>query len=234
MNLVAQMKKKLSGFKVTASSWLLKAEVEPAIVYASNNKLLLGLLYAVTVRKKLVGGCFTTAQEVLAHLKENKTGMLMSSINLEDGSGDALIQQARLLQPELRCLLVADHNKYSAAEAASWRSNVIVAAADIGDESEPLRMAILSAIANTSFRSKSIAQKDSEASAGTTIVLNQREKEMLQCFALGLTNTEAAERLHLSPHSTKTYSRNLLAKLEVSNRQLALVKALGKGLFKAF
>ena len=56
---------------------------------------------------------------------------------------------------------------------------------------------------------------------------------MLECYALGLTNAEAAERLNLSPQSTKTYSRNLLSKLEVSNRQLALIKALGRGLMKA-
>jgi len=57
---------------------------------------------------------------------------------------------------------------------------------------------------------------------------------MLECYALGLTNAQAAERLSLSPQSTKTYSRNLLAKLNVSNRQLALMKTMGNSFVNAF
>jgi DNA-binding NarL/FixJ family response regulator len=49
---------------------------------------------------------------------------------------------------------------------------------------------------------------------------------MLECFALGLTNAQAAERLNLH----KIYSKNLLAKLGVKNRQLALLKVFGKQL----
>jgi DNA-binding NarL/FixJ family response regulator len=57
---------------------------------------------------------------------------------------------------------------------------------------------------------------------------------MLECYALGLTNAQAAERLSLSPQSTKTYSKNLLAKLNVSNRQLALLKTMGSGFVPVF
>jgi DNA-binding NarL/FixJ family response regulator len=53
---------------------------------------------------------------------------------------------------------------------------------------------------------------------------------MLECFALGLTNVQAAERLNLSPQTKKICSQNLLAKLGVKNRQLALLKVFGKQL----
>jgi len=46
---------------------------------------------------------------------------------------------------------------------------------------------------------------------------------------MGLSNREAAERLQLSPHSTKTYSKRLLAKLNVNNRQRALLRVFGNG-----
>jgi len=58
--------------------------------------------------------------------------------------------------------------------------------------------------------------------------LTAREKDMMQCFAMGLNNREIAERLQLSPHSTKTYSKRLLAKLNVNNRQRALLKVFGE------
>ena len=90
-------------------------------------------------------------------------------------------------------------------------------------------MAILSAIANTTYRSKSILQHQSDQQDPQIISLTPREKDILQCFAMGLNNREAAERLQLSPHSTKTYSKRLLAKLNVNNRQRALLKVLGKG-----
>jgi ATP/maltotriose-dependent transcriptional regulator MalT len=51
---------------------------------------------------------------------------------------------------------------------------------------------------------------------------------MLECFALGMSNAEAAEHLKLSPHSTKTSSIRLLAKLKVNNRELALLKVFGR------
>ena len=166
----------------------------------------------------------------LACLKENNVGFLLSTIDLEDGSGDGLIAQARLLRPSLRCVLIADHNHYRRDDAVHWRSPVIVSTLDIGDESEPWNQAMVAAIANTSYRSPSIPAQLVNDDGKSTIKLSPRERQMLECYALGLTNAQAAERLSLSPQSTKTYSRNLLAKLNVSNRQLALLKMMGSGL----
>ncbi len=235
MNLIPQLEKNLWKFKATMTSWLLKADVEPSFIYASKSRLILSMFYAGTIRKKIVAGCFTTGQEVLDYLRENKAGILFCTIDLEDGdgTGDALIEKAKLLQPSLRSVLIADHNNYNKAAAAYWSSSVIVAAEDIGDESQSWNMAMLAAITNTCYRSKTSPVSQLDPISEKSVKLTEREYEMLECYALGLTNVEAAQRLNLSPNSTKTYSRNLLAKLQVSNRQLALIKALGKGLVSA-
>ena len=58
--------------------------------------------------------------------------------------------------------------------------------------------------------------------------LSERELEVLQLIAEGLTNQEVATRLYLSLHTVKVHARNIFAKLGVTNRTQAV--AMGKAL----
>ncbi len=64
----------------------------------------------------------------------------------------------------------------------------------------------------------------------TPITLSAREFDVLSHVALGCRNAEIAERLSLSVETVKSYMRNLMAKLEVSSRQEAVVVARRHGL----
>jgi LuxR family maltose regulon positive regulatory protein len=59
--------------------------------------------------------------------------------------------------------------------------------------------------------------------------LSEREIEVLQLIAEGLTNQEVATRLYLSLHTVKVHARNIYGKLGVKNRTQAVArgKALG-------
>ncbi len=59
--------------------------------------------------------------------------------------------------------------------------------------------------------------------------LSERELEILQLIAEGLTNQEVADRLYLSLHTVKVHARNIYAKLGVKSRTQAVArgKALG-------
>jgi LuxR family maltose regulon positive regulatory protein len=48
--------------------------------------------------------------------------------------------------------------------------------------------------------------------------LSEREIEVLQRIAEGLTNKEMADRNYLSVNTVKAHSRNMFGKLDVSNR----------------
>ncbi len=54
--------------------------------------------------------------------------------------------------------------------------------------------------------------------------LSEREQEVLQCLAAGMSNREIAERLFIAESTVKKHLRNILAKLHVQSRvQAALV-----------
>ena len=60
--------------------------------------------------------------------------------------------------------------------------------------------------------------------------LSQRETEVLELLALGLSNREIADRLILSPHTIRSHTYNLYGKLGVHSRTQAVARARELGL----
>jgi LuxR family maltose regulon positive regulatory protein len=60
--------------------------------------------------------------------------------------------------------------------------------------------------------------------------LSERELEVLQLIAKGLTNQEVATRLYLSLHTVKVHAHNIYGKLGVKNRTQAVAKGKALGI----
>jgi LuxR family maltose regulon positive regulatory protein len=60
--------------------------------------------------------------------------------------------------------------------------------------------------------------------------LSERELEILQLLAEGLTNPEIATRLFLSLNTVKVHARNIYGKLNVHNRTQAVARSQELGL----
>jgi two-component system response regulator NreC len=60
--------------------------------------------------------------------------------------------------------------------------------------------------------------------------LTQREREVLRLIALGHTNAEVADRLHLSVRTVETHRANIQSKLATTNRAELVREALDRGL----
>lgn len=59
--------------------------------------------------------------------------------------------------------------------------------------------------------------------------LTEREREVLDCVARGLTNAAIADRLYLSPKTVRNHVSNVFSKMQVANRAEAIVKAREAG-----
>ncbi|MCB0257211.1 MAG: hypothetical protein KDI55_26115 [Anaerolineae bacterium] len=70
----------------------------------------------------------------------------------------------------------------------------------------------------------------SDPQSATIEPLSERELEVLQLIAEGLTNPEIAARLFLTLNTVKVHVRNIYGKLDVHNRTQAIAKAAGLGL----
>ena len=60
--------------------------------------------------------------------------------------------------------------------------------------------------------------------------LSERELEVLQLIAEGLTNQEVATRLFLTLNTVKVHTRNIYGKLGVNNRTQAVAQARALGI----
>lgn len=63
--------------------------------------------------------------------------------------------------------------------------------------------------------------------------LSEREIEVLEHIAAGLTNREIGARLHLTLNTVKAHTRNIYGKLDVHNRTTAVAKARALAILSA-
>jgi DNA-binding NarL/FixJ family response regulator len=76
-----------------------------------------------------------------------------------------------------------------------------------------------------------VAQQPEPAAAEPGMrALSEREKEILQLIAKGVSNSEAAKVLNLSKATIRTHLEHIYQKLEVTNRVEAVTEGIRKGL----
>lgn len=104
-------------------------------------------------------------------------------------------------------------------------------------EPEELRRAILLVSEGKSVLSPDVTRRvlqmvGSGKDLYSEVGLSEREKEVLDCLARGMTTAQVAEELIISENTVKTHVRHILEKLEASNRAEAVSKAIQIGLIR--
>ena len=155
--------------------------------------------------------------------------------DLLDTTLDSLVKQAKKLKPAIRTIAIISRIDQFFKDS---KMPVIVADQDLLVHAETVTLMMMAVATNTTYHSPSILRRLNELNQKTSVdvegtnLLTRRERQLLEAYALGLSNQETAKQLCLSPRTVQTYSSELLQKLGANNRQKALRQAMVLG-FKA-
>ena len=210
----------------------LSVDFNPTIVVACHSKLLLTNTYrGMVIKRHFLGGA-TTGAAALDLVARCKPNILAITDDLPDMAVDSVISQAKQIHPTIRSSVFVTNLK---AFSGFRDCPIVVAEPDVLDYPTTPGFVSLALITNTSFLSPSIQARLQELEHMPpedypgTVPLTRRERQLLEAYALGLSNEETALKLQLSVRSVQTYSGNLLKKLGTNNRQRALRRAISLG-----
>ena len=228
-----QLAKSTTSYEKRFRPAYLSSGFDPTIVFASNSHMLISNLYRGMLRKRHCLGAADTGKDAIELVSSFMPNILALDDTLTDMSTVKIIDQAKQLNPLMRIALFITRTN----EFKTYRNSpIVIAEQDILLDPNTLALFTMALITNTSYRSTSIEKrlKQLEQTApdsfSGTIKLTPREHQLLEAYALGMSNQETAEKLGLSVRSIQTYSGNLLQKLGTSNRQKAVRRAISMGL----
>jgi DNA-binding NarL/FixJ family response regulator len=168
-----------------------------------------------------VVGKAVSAQEALALVEELRANVLITDLDLldEDLDGIALLRQAGTRVPDLRAIVVSEHDDParidSAFEAGAFA--YVVKTARSEDFAFAVRQAFEHAVYIATHPPPVVASTPREGSPDLT----RREEEILQLVAEGRSNADVARLLWVTEQTVKFHLANVYRKLGVKNRTQA-------------
>ena len=162
--------------------------------------------------------------EVLSHLGNTQTGLLVLDISMPGRSGMDVLRDVKQTYPRLPVIILSCQPE----EQYAVRCLRAGAAAYINKESAPEELAmatkkILSGgrYVSTSLAEKLIANLDESASKPLHELLSNREYEVMRMIAAGVPLTDIGDKLHVSVKTISTYRARIMEKMQMkSNAEL--------------
>jgi len=212
----------------TLDQVLLSVAISGRVAIAMKGRFLLRSVCESFQDRTRIGCAVTDQATCLAYLAKEPYELLIATDYLEDGNGFELVRLARALQPTLKVVVLALGDVIPAQYVdAPWLQAVVAEADVIGDQ-RPLQAAVMAVMGNHSYRSPSL--RTGSLPYLSCPRLTNRESEVLDLLASGLTDKEIAEKLVVSEETAKTYTKRLLKTLDVNNRLQAVLKGMRCGM----
>ena len=180
-----------------------------------------------------VVGEVTTGDQAIALVDSVQPDVVLMDINMPGVNGIEATRRIRETHPETRILIVTmlEDDSVFAAMRAGARGYVVK-----GIEPSEVLRAVRAVAAGEAIFSPGIAERlihyfgSRSAGAPAFPGLTEREHEVLELIAAGLTNNAIAERLTLSPKTVRNYITEIFGKLQVADRAQAIIRARAAGL----
>jgi DNA-binding NarL/FixJ family response regulator len=173
-------------------------------------------------------------QDALRLIAELDLDVVMLDVRMPDTDGLNVLGRLKLDKPDLPVLILStyDNPTYVARAVALGAAGYILKGSDRDRVVEAVRRAATgeSVWTREELRRVTGALATPRLNANVEVPLTQRESEVLKQLALGLTNKEIAQALHISYETVKEHVQHILRKIGVSDRTQAAVWAVRKEL----
>jgi DNA-binding NarL/FixJ family response regulator len=176
----------------------------------------------------------STGQEALRLISEMDLDLILLDVRMPDTDGLNVLGRLKLDKPDVPVLILStyDNPTYVARAVALGAAGYILKGSDRDRVVEAVRRAATgeSVWTRDELRRVTGALATPRLNANVEVPLTQRESEVLKQLALGLTNKEIAQALHISYETVKEHVQHILRKIGVSDRTQAAVWAVRKEL----
>lgn len=186
-----------------------------------------------------IAGTAHNGKQAIERIKNTKVDVVLMDINMPEMDGIEATKLLRKSNPEIKILMLTMHSE----------PRFIKECLEIGAKGYVLKNIskddLLKAI-ETVYLDKPYLDQDVQEKLISSISnadeeddrnydelaaqITQRELEILQLIALGLTSQDVANKLFISKNTVETHRKNMLAKLNVNNTAALLKIAYKKGL----
>lgn len=195
------------------------------ILIAENNFLVRQGLHAIFTEEdgyRIVGDT-ENYDQMLEHVSLYKPRVLIIGVNLQSGSILSYIQQVLVLHPEVK-ILVIDIKEDVSEILSLLKVGVHGYILKQCDKSEIID-AMRAMLRGSNFYCHNVMKLNKTLSE-RTVLLTQRELQVLNLISEGLTNKEIAEKIFLSDHTVASHRKNLMKKFEATNNVDLVIKAI--------
>ena len=166
---------------------------------------------------------------------KHKPSVLILDLNMPRLHGLEVLRQVRTSSPHTKVIVLSMHNDEPYVIEA-LRAGAMAYLLK-GSESQDISRALKEVLANRRYLSATLSEWAINAlmtkpadDSDPLHNLTQRERMVLQLAAEGLSNTEVAEKLFISPRTAETHRTNLLRKLGLQTQTDLVRFAIRKGL----
>lgn len=158
--------------------------------------------------------------------------MLLLDHRLPDGDGVAALAELRALRSTMHVVVLtasaADHVLVQAIEAGA--SGFVSKTRSLGEVTSAVRAAAAGEVLISPEMLARLLPRLSRTGGGRFQELTEREREVLNLLAEGLSNAVIAQRLVVSVHTVRNHIANLSSKLGAHSKLEALSIAMREGL----